>query len=112
MATKKDMLSAALTCHAFLEPGLDEIWGFIIPFRPLISCLPEDTWEIQEEMMPQDSVRLDVVVRTAFLTSIFELINKPALATHYRQGTYAGRSQEISRVLFSPYSLCELTNTI
>ncbi|KAJ2918969.1 hypothetical protein MD484_g1453, partial [Candolleomyces efflorescens] len=61
MATKKDMLSAALTCHAFLEPGLDEIWGFIIPFRPLISCLPEDTWEIQEEMMPQDSVRLDVV---------------------------------------------------
>jgi hypothetical protein len=67
MTTKKDMLSAALTCHAFLEPGLDEIWSSINPFRPLISCLPGDTWEIREEMMPESSVRLDVVVRIALL---------------------------------------------
>ena len=62
------MLSAALTCHAFLEPGLDEIWRSIVLFWPLISCLPEDTWEVREEKTSHSNTKLKVVVRIVLLT--------------------------------------------
>jgi hypothetical protein len=61
------MLSAALTCHAFLEPALDEIWHSIVLFRPLISCLPTDTWETREEDPRISTNKLNVVVSSALL---------------------------------------------
>jgi hypothetical protein len=42
---KRTSLSLALTCKAFLEPGLDRIWRNITSFKPLIGCIPEDIWK-------------------------------------------------------------------
>jgi hypothetical protein len=32
----------ALTCKAFLEPGLDRVWYEVCSFEPFISSLPDD----------------------------------------------------------------------
>ena len=49
LAKKKDLLAVALTCRAFLEPALDNIWREITLFDPLLACLPQDLWEYREE---------------------------------------------------------------
>ncbi|KAJ3518441.1 hypothetical protein NMY22_g13677 [Coprinellus aureogranulatus] len=48
---KASSLSVALTCRAFLDPGLDRIWQDIESLQPLISCLPGDIWKDDGERL-------------------------------------------------------------
>ncbi|KAJ3514214.1 hypothetical protein NMY22_g14818 [Coprinellus aureogranulatus] len=41
---QEDALPLAMTCKAFLEPGLDRIWSYVDWLAPLIACLPEGLW--------------------------------------------------------------------
>ncbi|KAF5334533.1 hypothetical protein D9611_013812 [Ephemerocybe angulata] len=42
-----DALAVSLTCRAFLEPALDRIWHTLHSSREIISCFPEDLWEVE-----------------------------------------------------------------
>ena len=50
---KRTSLSLALTCKAFLEPGLDRIWRNITSFKPLMACIAEDIWRQEVMSVPK-----------------------------------------------------------
>ncbi|KAF6753330.1 hypothetical protein DFP72DRAFT_902766 [Ephemerocybe angulata] len=45
-----ELVSAALTTKAFLEPALNSLWRELDSFRPIVSCLPpmDDIWVVKE----------------------------------------------------------------
>ncbi|KAF6763710.1 hypothetical protein DFP72DRAFT_481746 [Ephemerocybe angulata] len=43
----KKALAVALTCRAFLEPGLDRVWHTLRGFTEIVSCFPEDLCEVE-----------------------------------------------------------------
>ena len=43
-----DVLSLALTCHAFREPALDQLWRRQLTIFNLIKTLPEDAWFVYD----------------------------------------------------------------
>ena len=48
---KATSLSVALTCKAFLEPGLDKVWRNIATLEPLACCLPAEIWKDDRELL-------------------------------------------------------------
>ena len=38
----------ARTCKAFKEPALDMIWAELYDLTPLVRCLPEELWVVNE----------------------------------------------------------------
>ena len=43
-----NVLALALTCRAFLEPALDQLWRSQLNIFNLIKTLPSDAWEVYE----------------------------------------------------------------
>jgi hypothetical protein len=41
--SKRNLLSAGLTCKAFLEPALDRLWSSLASLFPLLKILPSFT---------------------------------------------------------------------
>ena len=86
---KRTSLSLALTCKAFLEPGLDRIWRNITSFKPLIACIPEELWRLDVLPVPKRGgfnifmVRVRLVFGSVFyskfpVTSVGPYSSRPA----------------------------------
>lgn len=59
----QDLLALALTCKAFYEPAMDELWGTAANLRDLIGCLPEDARRvIRRRVFTSDGQPIDVDV--------------------------------------------------
>ncbi|KAH7917134.1 hypothetical protein BV22DRAFT_1026932, partial [Leucogyrophana mollusca] len=43
------LASLARTCRTFRDPALDVLWSFLKSFDPLIRCLPQDLWEMDDD---------------------------------------------------------------
>ncbi|KAG6907082.1 hypothetical protein DXG01_010654 [Tephrocybe rancida] len=41
---RASLVALALTCRAFQEPALNQLWKGQLVFTPLIRCMPEDVW--------------------------------------------------------------------
>ena len=44
----KDAYSMAMVARRFVEPALDVRWRDLTSFVPIVKCLPDDLWTVQE----------------------------------------------------------------
>ena len=44
----KDACSMALAAKRFVEPALDVRWRTLTSFTPIVKCLPDDLWAVEE----------------------------------------------------------------
>ncbi|KAJ3534016.1 hypothetical protein NMY22_g7097 [Coprinellus aureogranulatus] len=112
---KASSLSVALTCRAFLDPGLDRIWQNIESLQPLISCLPADIWKgegdkllsLRRDLAPDDLRRyLTVYAHRIQSFSLYSNNTKGSLsamvfqslqmATDYLPGALSPRLRSLS----------------
>lgn len=49
-----DMIHFACTYSALSSPALDILWRVQFNLGPLIMCLPQDTWEIRDNVIVSD----------------------------------------------------------
>jgi hypothetical protein len=42
---KRTVIAFAYTCRAFGSPAFDRLWYHLTSLRPLLKCLPGDSWE-------------------------------------------------------------------
>ena len=60
----RGILALALTCKAFLEPALDQLWRRQLNLVNLIKTLPQDSWELcNGDFVGPDGQRLQLIVR-------------------------------------------------
>ena len=41
----------ARTCKTLYEPAMDALWSLLVSLDPLIKCLPQDTWEMSDNVV-------------------------------------------------------------
>lgn len=65
---ERSALSMALTCKAFLEPALDQLWRRLTSFEPLAACLPDGLLrgEEKEAFLASGKETLRVMVRCSY----------------------------------------------
>jgi hypothetical protein len=70
-----DLLNIAMTCSRFAGPVLDILWSEQPSLVPLIRCLPEDTWEFENQIIVSEVyyLSLDSTMLTAlYLAEFFQ----------------------------------------
>lgn len=60
----KDAYSMALVARRFVEPALDARWRILYSFVPIVKCLPDDSWTVEDgPVNPRRGYRPRIIVR-------------------------------------------------
>ena len=88
--TRKDLLSAAKTCRAFLEPALNSLWRVLPSFLPLLLLLPSAEVRNNRYVSPRPSLYL-----SRNLTNFTKFIDKLPLNIWERFDIHAPRVRSL-----------------
>lgn len=47
---KSDVAHLAFSCRTLYEPAMDALWRELVSLKPLIRCLPEEVWDIENRV--------------------------------------------------------------
>jgi hypothetical protein len=70
-----DLLNIAMTCSRFAGPVLDIIWSEQSSLVPLIMCLPQDTWEVENQTIVSEVYHLSLdstMLTVLYLAEFFQ----------------------------------------
>ena len=88
--TRKDLLSAATTCRAFVEPALNSLWRVLPSFLPLLLLLPSAEVRNNRYVSPRPSLYL-----SRNLTNFTKFIDKLPLNIWERFDIHAPRVRSL-----------------
>jgi hypothetical protein len=68
----KDLKNMAMTCSRLAGSALDILWSEQSSLVPLIMCLPQDTWEIEDDTIVSEVYHLNVDTTMLTMLSLAE----------------------------------------